>query len=73
MNQIAKDDFFWQTRSGRSIFVTFRAQCAVVMRFNPCRKTLLFKIEVSSKLHLVDLIKGYNLSQKIFCNLNIFA
>ena len=51
----------------RYISCTVRsAKCAVVLRFKPCPKTLLFKIEVSSKLHLVDLCKGYKLSLIFF-------
>ena len=36
-------------------------------------KTLLFEIELSSKLHPVDLFNGYKLSQKDFVALIIFA
>ena len=36
------------------------------LKFKTLTKTLLFEIELSSKLHLIDLCKGYNLGLKKF-------
>ena len=39
-----------------------QAQALWSVRIKTCGKTLLFEIELSSKLYLIDLFKGYKLS-----------